>query len=54
MNVEEIKKMNADAKKALAGKLRISTKTLQLWTQGKRKPSPVMIRRLARYKRGYK
>lgn len=54
MNVEGIKKLNTDAKKALAVKLRVSTRTLRLWTQGKRKPAPVMIRRLARYKRGCK
>jgi len=54
MNVEEIRKLNADAKKALAVKLRVTTRTLRYWTQGKRKPSPVMIRRLARYKRGTK
>jgi len=52
MNVEEIKKMNLLAREALAVKLRVSTRTLRLWTQRKRKPSPIMIRRLARYKRG--
>lgn len=54
MNLDEIKKLNAEAKKALAVKLRVTTRTLRLWTQRKRKPSPIMIRRLARYKRGCK